>query len=123
MITACIDPDDGDRWSPLNIGILLNQLISWEHLNVMFRRFFSWMQPHCFKCDEKVHFVEKLYGLYFLSYYLFQELQKEIEKQSGSIADVLNLCELLLSDSESCKTSINTESITVATEALEKRSV
>lgn len=50
-----------------------------------------------------------------------EELQKEIEKQSGSIADVLNLCELLLNDSESCKTSINTESITVATEALEKR--
>jgi len=50
-------------------------------------------------------------------------LQKEIEKQSGNIADVLNLCELLLSDSESCKTSINTESITAATEALEKRSV
>lgn len=58
-----------------------------------------------------------------MSYYLFQELQKTIEKQSGHIADVLNLCELLLSDTESCKTSVNTESITVATEALEKRSV
>jgi hypothetical protein len=54
---------------------------------------------------------------------LFQELQKEIEKQSSSIADVLNLCELLLSDSESCKIVVNTESITATTEALEKRSV
>jgi hypothetical protein len=67
--------------------------------------------------------LERLSGLYYMFGYLFQELQKKIEKQSGSIADVLNLCELLLSDSESCKTSINTESITVATEALEKRSV
>jgi hypothetical protein len=54
---------------------------------------------------------------------LFQELQKEIEKKSSIIADVLNLCELLLSDCASCKTAVNTESITVATEALEKRSV
>jgi hypothetical protein len=81
------------------------------------------MQPWCSKCEEKVYFTERLCGLYYMFCYLFQKLQKEIEKQSGSIADVLNLCELLLSDSESCKTSINTESITVATEALEKRSV
>ena len=54
---------------------------------------------------------------------VFQELQRDIEKHSSSFADVLNLCELLLSDCESCKTAVNTESITVTTEALEKRSV
>jgi hypothetical protein len=68
-------------------------------------------------------FTKKSYALCSVSYCFFQELQRTIEKQSGNIADVLNLCELLLSDTESCKTSVDTESITVATEALEKRSV
>jgi hypothetical protein len=67
--------------------------------------------------------MKKLNGVNFILSCIFQELQKEIEKKSSSIADVLNLCELLLSGCESCKTAVNTESIMVATEALEKRCV
>ncbi|PSN34718.1 hypothetical protein C0J52_20229 [Blattella germanica] len=50
-----------------------------------------------------------------------EELQKTIERKSSDIADVLNLCELLLTDCEACKTTLNTDSISAATESLEKR--
>nr|CAD7432086.1 unnamed protein product [Timema monikensis] len=49
-----------------------------------------------------------------------QELQKTIEGQSGNIADVLNLCELFLTDCDNCKATINTESLITAIDALER---
>nr|CAD7412488.1 unnamed protein product [Timema poppensis] len=50
-----------------------------------------------------------------------QELQKTIEGQSGNIADVLNLCELFLTDCDNCKATINTESLITAIDTLERR--
>ncbi|XP_049790158.1 muscle-specific protein 300 kDa-like [Schistocerca nitens] len=50
-----------------------------------------------------------------------EELQKAIEKQSSNVGEVLNLCELLLTNCEACKATINTESITIATDMLEQR--
>uniref|UniRef100_A0A1B6E5A8 KASH domain-containing protein n=2 Tax=Clastoptera arizonana TaxID=38151 RepID=A0A1B6E5A8_9HEMI len=50
-----------------------------------------------------------------------EELQKNIEQQSGNIGDVLNLCELLLNDCDTCNVQLNTEGISSAMETLEKR--
>lgn len=49
------------------------------------------------------------------------KLKKSIEKESGDIGEVLNLCELLLSDADVWKTHFNTESITSAMQNLERR--
>lgn len=48
-------------------------------------------------------------------------LKKSIEKESGNIGEVLNLCELLLSDADLWKTYFTTENITTAVQNLEKR--
>lgn len=48
-------------------------------------------------------------------------LRKSIEKESGNIGEVLNLCELLLSDADLWKTYFTTENITTAVQNLEKR--
>nr|CAD7603271.1 unnamed protein product [Timema genevievae] len=52
-----------------------------------------------------------------------QELQKTIEGQSGNIADVLNLCELFLTDCDNCNATINTECLITAIDTLERRFV
>lgn len=49
------------------------------------------------------------------------KLKKSIEKESGDIGEVLNLCELLLSDADVWKAHFNTESITSAMENVERR--
>lgn len=49
------------------------------------------------------------------------KLKKSIENESGNIGEVLNLCELLLSDADIWKSHFNTESITLAVENIEKR--
>lgn len=49
------------------------------------------------------------------------KLKKCIEKESGNIGEVLNLCELLLSDAELWKTHFPTENITAAVQNVEKR--
>lgn len=49
------------------------------------------------------------------------KLKKSIEKESGNIGEVLNLCELLLSDADLWKTYFTTENITTAVQNLEKR--
>ncbi|XP_067009872.2 muscle-specific protein 300 kDa isoform X2 [Anabrus simplex] len=69
--------------------------------------------PLVFESCNKDAFDEKLNQ--------HEELQKTIEMQSSNVGEVLNLYELLLSNSELSKTSVNTESITIATEALERR--
>ncbi|KAL1139468.1 hypothetical protein AAG570_006452 [Ranatra chinensis] len=50
-----------------------------------------------------------------------EELQKEIEMKSSEIGDVLNLCEILLNDCDSCDIRLNTDGITLAMNNLEKR--
>ncbi|GLH12191.1 Nesprin-1 [Gryllus bimaculatus] len=50
-----------------------------------------------------------------------EDLQSTIEQQSGKVGEVLNVSELLLSDYELVKTTVNTESISIATDAIEKR--
>lgn len=50
-----------------------------------------------------------------------EKLKKAIEKESGDIGEVLNLCELLLSDADVWKAHFNTETITSAMQNLEKR--
>nr|BAN20712.1 calmin [Riptortus pedestris] len=50
-----------------------------------------------------------------------QAIEEEIEKQSSKIKDVLNLCENLLNDCESCHITLDTEGITLAMANLEKR--
>lgn len=54
-------------------------------------------------------------------YIVLQELEKSIEKQSGNIGDVLNLCELLLNDCDTCNIQCNTDGISSAMETLERR--
>ncbi|XP_063982187.1 muscle-specific protein 300 kDa-like isoform X3 [Diachasmimorpha longicaudata] len=50
-----------------------------------------------------------------------EQLQKTIEAESGNIGEVLNLCEILLSDCDAWKTSFNTEAIRAGMQGLEKR--
>jgi nesprin-1 len=50
-----------------------------------------------------------------------EKLKKSIENESGNIGEVLNLCELLLSDADVWKAHFSTENITVAIQNLEKR--
>lgn len=50
-----------------------------------------------------------------------EKLKKSIENESGNIGEVLNLCELLLSDPTVIKAQFPTENITHAVESLEKR--
>lgn len=52
---------------------------------------------------------------------IHDKLKKSIEKESGNIGEVLNLCELLLSDADLWKTYFTTENITTAVQNLEKR--
>lgn len=49
------------------------------------------------------------------------KLKKSIENESGNIGEVLNLCELLLSDADVWKAHFSTENITAAIQNLEKR--
>ncbi|VEN55997.1 unnamed protein product, partial [Callosobruchus maculatus] len=49
------------------------------------------------------------------------KLKKSIENESGNIGEVLNLCELLLSDPDVLKAHFSTENITHAVQNLEKR--
>lgn len=49
------------------------------------------------------------------------KLKKSIEKESGNIGDVINLCELLLSDTDVWKIYFTTEFITSAMQNIEKR--
>ncbi|KAK0098783.1 hypothetical protein PV326_003124, partial [Microctonus aethiopoides] len=48
-------------------------------------------------------------------------LQKTIESESGNIGEVLNLCEILLSDCDTWKVSFNTDVIKSGMQGLEKR--
>lgn len=50
-----------------------------------------------------------------------EKLKKSIEKESGDIGEVLNLCELLLSDADVWNAHFNTEKITTAIQNLERR--
>lgn len=50
-----------------------------------------------------------------------EKLKKSIEKESGNIGEVLNLCDLLLSDADLWKTHFTTENITTAIQNIEKR--
>lgn len=50
-----------------------------------------------------------------------EKLKKSIENESGNIGEVLNLCELLLSDADVWKAHFSTENITLAIQNLEKR--
>lgn len=49
------------------------------------------------------------------------KLRKSIEKESGDVGEVLNLCELLLSDADVWNAHFDTESITTAVQNLERR--
>lgn len=49
------------------------------------------------------------------------KLKKRIENESGKIGEVLNLCELILSDAGLWKTYFTTENISVAAQNVEKR--
>lgn len=49
------------------------------------------------------------------------KLKKSIENESGDIGEVLNLCELLLSDPEVNRAHFSTENIAVAVQNIEKR--
>ncbi|XP_063222937.1 muscle-specific protein 300 kDa-like [Bacillus rossius redtenbacheri] len=50
-----------------------------------------------------------------------EELQQCIENHSSTVAEVLNGCELFLTDCENCKATVNTEAISTACQALESR--
>jgi nesprin-1 len=50
-----------------------------------------------------------------------EQLQKSIEAESGIIGEVLNLCEILLSDCDAWKASFNTDAIKNGMEGLERR--
>lgn len=50
-----------------------------------------------------------------------EQLQKTIEAESGNIGEVLNLCEILLSDCDTWKASFNTDAIKNGMEGLERR--
>ena len=50
-----------------------------------------------------------------------EKLKKSIENESSNIGEVLNLCELLLSDADVWKAHFSTENITAAIQNLEKR--
>uniref|UniRef100_A0A3B3SXM0 KASH domain-containing protein n=1 Tax=Paramormyrops kingsleyae TaxID=1676925 RepID=A0A3B3SXM0_9TELE len=50
-----------------------------------------------------------------------QELQRDIEKHSTGVASVLNLCEVLLHDSDAYSTEADCESIQQATRSLDRR--
>lgn len=49
------------------------------------------------------------------------KLKKSIEKESGNIGEVLNLCEMLINDVDTWKVHFNMETLNSATEGLEKR--
>lgn len=49
------------------------------------------------------------------------KLKKSIEKESANVAEVFNLCELLLNDVDTWKVHFNTENITSAIDGLERR--
>lgn len=48
-------------------------------------------------------------------------LQKKIEAESGNVGEVLNLCEILLSDCDAWKASLDTDSIKNSMKGLERR--
>ncbi|CAK9831289.1 Muscle-specific protein 300 kDa [Anthophora retusa] len=50
-----------------------------------------------------------------------EHLQKTIEAESGNVGEVLNLCEILLSDCDAWKASFNTDTIRNGMEGLERR--
>ncbi|KAM9317048.1 nesprin-1-like [Gastrophryne carolinensis] len=50
-----------------------------------------------------------------------QELQRDIEKRSTGVASVLNLCEVLLHDSDACANDSECDSIQQATRSLDRR--
>uniref|UniRef100_M3ZLV0 KASH domain-containing protein n=1 Tax=Xiphophorus maculatus TaxID=8083 RepID=M3ZLV0_XIPMA len=50
-----------------------------------------------------------------------QDLQRDIEKHSTSVASVLNLCEVLLHDCDACSTETECDSIQQATRGLDRR--
>lgn len=49
------------------------------------------------------------------------KLKKSIEKESSNVAEVLNLCEMLINDVDTWQIHFNMETLTSATEGLEKR--
>lgn len=50
-----------------------------------------------------------------------EKLQRSIEKESGNVGEVLNLCEMLLNDMNTWKAYIDTNSLSTAVESLDRR--
>ena len=54
-------------------------------------------------------------------YFCWQELQRDIEQHGSGVASVLNLCEVLLRDSDACPTVMETTAIEQACDSLGRR--
>lgn len=80
----------------------------------------SWMHQIEIELSRPLEFASSANSAFDKLIHDHDKIQRSIEKESGNVGEVLNLCEMLLSDMNTRKDHIDTNSLSIAADGLDR---
>lgn len=80
----------------------------------------SWMHQIELELSKPLVFESSANSAFDKLIHDHDKIQRSIEKESGTVGEVLNLCEMLLSDTDTWKDHIDTNSLSIAADGLDR---